>query len=223
MWFGAIVAVTLQTAFLSPPVAMSAYYLKQVVKDWSLSTIYRGMLEFMGIQVAAIAPLIAFPAIATWLPNDLFSTGALVVEESGAMPAPGGYSHGDYGDSYEAMYRRSQRGAAAAPPRTRERRGIPDSRPRRAARFHARRRDQRGKVLARAVPQTPGASRGASGPRAASATAAAAGSTTLGANRLASGQRAAMQPCSRAHSSAERSSVTYALQTEQYSIGERNM
>ena len=33
VWFGALVAVTLQTAFLSPPVAMSAYYLKQVVKD----------------------------------------------------------------------------------------------------------------------------------------------------------------------------------------------
>ena len=36
IWFGALTAVTLQTAFLSPPVAMSAYYLKQVVKDWSL-------------------------------------------------------------------------------------------------------------------------------------------------------------------------------------------
>ncbi len=36
VWFGALVAVVLQTAFLSPPVAMSAYYLKQVVKDWSL-------------------------------------------------------------------------------------------------------------------------------------------------------------------------------------------
>jgi hypothetical protein len=38
VWFGTIVAVVLQTAFLSPPVAMSAYYLKQVVKDWSLAT-----------------------------------------------------------------------------------------------------------------------------------------------------------------------------------------
>ena len=36
VWFGALTAVTLQTAFLSPPVAMSAYYLKQVVKEWSL-------------------------------------------------------------------------------------------------------------------------------------------------------------------------------------------
>ena len=37
VWFGALVAVMLQTAFLSPPVAMSAYYLKQVVKDWWLA------------------------------------------------------------------------------------------------------------------------------------------------------------------------------------------
>jgi len=71
VWFGALVAVTLQTAFLSPPVAMSAYYLKQVVKDWSLATIYKGMFEFMVLQVIAIAMLIAFPAIATWLPEHL--------------------------------------------------------------------------------------------------------------------------------------------------------
>jgi TRAP-type mannitol/chloroaromatic compound transport system permease large subunit len=42
-WFGALVAVNLQTAFLSPPVAMSAYYLRSVVPQWQLSTIYRGM------------------------------------------------------------------------------------------------------------------------------------------------------------------------------------
>ncbi len=53
VWFGTITAVVLQTAFLSPPVAMSAYYLKQVVKEWSLSTIYRGMGDFMVIQVIA--------------------------------------------------------------------------------------------------------------------------------------------------------------------------
>jgi tripartite ATP-independent transporter DctM subunit len=71
VWFGALVAVTLQTAFLSPPVAMSGYYLKQVVPDWPLATIFRGMLEFMGIQIVAIALLLAFPVIATWLPERL--------------------------------------------------------------------------------------------------------------------------------------------------------
>jgi tripartite ATP-independent transporter DctM subunit len=71
VWFGALVAVTLQTAFLSPPVAMSAYYLKQVVKDWSLVTIYAGMFQFMIIQCLCITTLIAFPPIATWFPETL--------------------------------------------------------------------------------------------------------------------------------------------------------
>jgi tripartite ATP-independent transporter DctM subunit len=71
VWFGALVAVVLQTAFLSPPVAMSAYYLKQVVKDWSLLTIYQGMFQFMIIQVICIGILVAFPPIATWFPARL--------------------------------------------------------------------------------------------------------------------------------------------------------
>jgi len=71
IWFGALVAVVLQTAFLSPPVAMSAYYLKQVVKDWSLATIYKGMFQFMILQVIAITLVIAFPAIATAFPEYL--------------------------------------------------------------------------------------------------------------------------------------------------------
>ena len=69
LWFGAVVALTMQTAYLSPPVAMSAYYLKQVVKDWSLGTIYKGMFEFMVLQCIAIAMLVTFPAIATWFPE----------------------------------------------------------------------------------------------------------------------------------------------------------
>jgi len=71
IWFGTLVAVTLQTAFLSPPVAMSAYYLRQVVKEWSLATIYKGMFEFMILQCIAIALIILFPAIATTFPEQL--------------------------------------------------------------------------------------------------------------------------------------------------------
>ena len=71
IWFGALVAVTLQTAYLSPPVAMSAYYLRQVVKEWSLGTIYKGMFEFMILQCIAIALLVIFPQIATYLPEQL--------------------------------------------------------------------------------------------------------------------------------------------------------
>jgi tripartite ATP-independent transporter DctM subunit len=69
VWFGCIVAVVLQTAFLSPPVAMSAYYLKQVVKQWNLVTIYRGMADFMVLQVIAVALVLIFPQIAMWFPN----------------------------------------------------------------------------------------------------------------------------------------------------------
>ena len=71
VWFGALVAVTMQTAYLSPPVAMSAYYLKQVVKEWSLGTIYKGMFEFMILQCIAIAAVMFVPQIATYLPHKL--------------------------------------------------------------------------------------------------------------------------------------------------------
>ncbi|HWM42836.1 MAG TPA: TRAP transporter large permease subunit [Burkholderiales bacterium] len=102
VWFGALVAVTLQTAYLSPPVAMSAYYLKQVAKGWSLATIYKGMFQFMAIQIVAIALIFLFPAIATWLPDYLFRSGALVVSEP-----PTTTSADPLGESYDQMYQRS--------------------------------------------------------------------------------------------------------------------
>jgi tripartite ATP-independent transporter DctM subunit len=71
VWFGALVAVVMQTAYLSPPVAMSAYYLKQVVPTWSLGTIYKGMFDFMFIQIIAILVVFWFPQIALWLPTTL--------------------------------------------------------------------------------------------------------------------------------------------------------
>jgi len=81
--------VVLQTAFLSPPVAMSAYYLKQVVKEWSLRTIYRGMYEFMVIQVLCVALVLIFPGIAMWFPNwlqegDRMATPAVRQDDSAA-------------------------------------------------------------------------------------------------------------------------------------------
>ena len=70
IWFGTLVAVNLQTAFLSPPVAMSAYYLKNVMPQWGLSTIYKGMFDYMVIQSGLLA-LIMWPQIALWPPNAL--------------------------------------------------------------------------------------------------------------------------------------------------------
>lgn len=67
IWFGAITAVNLQTAFLSPPVAMSAYYLRNVVPQWSLTTIYRGMADYMVIQIVVLVAAMMFPQISLWL------------------------------------------------------------------------------------------------------------------------------------------------------------
>jgi TRAP-type mannitol/chloroaromatic compound transport system permease large subunit len=69
IWFGALTAVNMQTAYLSPPVAMSAYYLRNVVPQWSLTTIYKGMADYMVIQVIVLVLLLLFPAIALWLPH----------------------------------------------------------------------------------------------------------------------------------------------------------
>jgi len=72
IWFSTLVAVCLQTAWLSPPVALSAYFLKGVVPDWDLRDIYAGMMQFMCLQVLGLALLLAFPALAIWLPKVLF-------------------------------------------------------------------------------------------------------------------------------------------------------
>ncbi|MBI3376393.1 MAG: TRAP transporter large permease subunit [Betaproteobacteria bacterium] len=73
VWFCTLVAVCLQTAWLSPPVALSAYFLKGVVPDWSLKDIYAGMMQFMVLQIVGLALVLAFPALALWLPKLLFS------------------------------------------------------------------------------------------------------------------------------------------------------
>ena len=72
LWFCTLVAVNLQTAFLSPPVAMAAYYLKAVAPKWELSWIYRGMVDFMLLQLVGLAIVFFFPQIALWLPEKLF-------------------------------------------------------------------------------------------------------------------------------------------------------
>ncbi|MFY8016793.1 MAG: TRAP transporter large permease [Inhella sp.] len=73
LFFGLLVALNLQTAFLSPPVAMAAFYLKGVSPPHvTLNQIFAGMLPFMGIQVLAIVLLYQWPAIGLWLPKVLY-------------------------------------------------------------------------------------------------------------------------------------------------------
>ncbi len=73
LFFGLLVALNLQTAFLSPPVAMAAFYLKGVSPPHvTLNQIFAGMLPFMAIQVFAIFLLYSFPGIGMWLPSVLY-------------------------------------------------------------------------------------------------------------------------------------------------------
>jgi len=70
LFFGLLVALNLQTAFLSPPVAMAAFYLKGVAPPHvTLNQIFLGMMPYMAIQVLAIFLLYMFPAIGLWLPS----------------------------------------------------------------------------------------------------------------------------------------------------------
>lgn len=73
LFFGLLVAMNLQTAFLSPPVAMAAFYLKGVSPPGvTLNQIFLGMIPFMFIQIFAMFVLYVFPAIGMWLPGVLY-------------------------------------------------------------------------------------------------------------------------------------------------------
>ena len=73
LFFGLLVALNLQTAFLSPPVAMAAFYLKGVSPPHvTLNQIFLGMMPFMVIQVFALFLLYMFPGIGLWLPSVLY-------------------------------------------------------------------------------------------------------------------------------------------------------
>ena len=72
IWFCILLAVVLQTCWLSPPVALSAYYIKGIMPEWELLDIYKGMMPFMGLQVVGVILIYLFPQIALWLPGILF-------------------------------------------------------------------------------------------------------------------------------------------------------
>jgi TRAP-type mannitol/chloroaromatic compound transport system permease large subunit len=71
--FGILVALNLQTAFLSPPMAMAAYYLKGVAPPSVLLTqIFTGCMPYLAIIIACMALIYAFPGIVTWLPGRIY-------------------------------------------------------------------------------------------------------------------------------------------------------
>ena len=72
LFFGVLVALNLQTSFLTPPMAMAAYYLKGVSKDVELIEIFRGIMPYLGIVLLAMILVYMFPQIVLWLPVYLF-------------------------------------------------------------------------------------------------------------------------------------------------------
>lgn len=69
LWFALLIALNLQTSFLTPPFGFSLFYLKASAPTLELNTIYRGIIPFIIIQVIVLALLISFPDIALWLPS----------------------------------------------------------------------------------------------------------------------------------------------------------
>ena len=73
-FFAMLIALNLQTSFLTPPMAMSAYYLKGVqTKNVELMEIFRGIMPFLAIVIFAMVLMYLFPGIALWLPDVLFA------------------------------------------------------------------------------------------------------------------------------------------------------
>ncbi len=74
-FFAMLVALNLQTSFLTPPMAMSAYYLKGVLKKQiELMQIFKGIMPYLGIVILTMALMYQFPGIALWFPDYLFGT-----------------------------------------------------------------------------------------------------------------------------------------------------
>src|SRR5688572_27924533 len=70
LFFGILVALNLQTSFLTPPVAMAAFYCKGVApKSLSIDDIFKGIYPFVGMVLIAMVLMYIFPEIALWLPD----------------------------------------------------------------------------------------------------------------------------------------------------------
>jgi TRAP-type mannitol/chloroaromatic compound transport system permease large subunit len=69
VWFALLVAVTLQTSFLTPPVGFALFYLKGVCPPGvKLMDIYKGVVPFIALQLVGLGLVFLFPALVTWLP-----------------------------------------------------------------------------------------------------------------------------------------------------------
>jgi len=74
VWLGIMIAINLQTSFLTPPFGFALFYLRGVAPaEVTTGQIYRGVIPFVGIQILALIILAVFPDIVTWLPNQLYN------------------------------------------------------------------------------------------------------------------------------------------------------
>ena len=72
IWLGVLIAVNLQTSFLTPPFGFALFYLRGVTpKDIPTAAMYRGVVPFVALQLVLLMLLFAFPSLATWLPEVL--------------------------------------------------------------------------------------------------------------------------------------------------------
>ena len=69
IWFGVIVVLVTEMGVITPPVGINVYVIKGIAEDVSLETIFKGILPFLAALIVAVVILIAFPQIATFLPN----------------------------------------------------------------------------------------------------------------------------------------------------------
>jgi len=74
VWLGVMIAINLQTSFLTPPFGFSLFYLRGVAPpEIATSSIYRGVIPFIVIQVLMLGLLAMWPELATWLPSTIYS------------------------------------------------------------------------------------------------------------------------------------------------------
>ncbi len=74
IWLGILIAINLQTSFLTPPFGFAIFYLKSVIpKNIDTIDIYKGVIPFIAIQIITIILIVIIPEITTWLPNKIFS------------------------------------------------------------------------------------------------------------------------------------------------------
>jgi TRAP-type C4-dicarboxylate transport system permease large subunit len=71
IWFGIIIVMTVELGLIHPPVGMNVFVIKSVIKDVNMSTIFAGVLPFVATDLIRLALLIAFPLLATWLPQHM--------------------------------------------------------------------------------------------------------------------------------------------------------